>query len=52
MKIYKMMYLVLEIDNLGILKKKDFYNKDNMKKIKMVKDQQQKAVSKKIHLYI
>ena len=27
--------LVLQIDNYGILKKKDFYNKDDMKKIKI-----------------
>jgi hypothetical protein len=31
------MFLVLEIDNYGILKKKEFYNKDDMKNIKMVK---------------
>jgi hypothetical protein len=32
-----MMFLVLEIDNYGILKKKEFYNKDDMKNIKIVK---------------
>ena len=37
MKIYKNNVLVLEIDNYGILKKKEFYNKDDMKKIKIVK---------------
>jgi outer membrane protein assembly factor BamE (lipoprotein component of BamABCDE complex) len=37
MKIYKNDILVLEIDSYGILKKKEFYNKDNMKNIKMVK---------------
>jgi outer membrane protein assembly factor BamE (lipoprotein component of BamABCDE complex) len=37
MKIYKNDVLVLEIDNYGILKKKKFYNKDDMKKIEMVK---------------
>ena len=36
MKIYKNNVLVLEIDNYGILKKKEFYNKDDMKNIKMV----------------
>ena len=36
MKIYENNVLVLEIDNLGILKKKDLYNKDNMKNIKIV----------------
>ena len=37
MKIFKNDILVLEIDNYGILKKKKFYNKDDMKKIEMVK---------------
>ncbi len=37
MKIYKNNVLVLEIDNYGILKKKDFYNKDNMNNLKVVK---------------
>jgi outer membrane protein assembly factor BamE (lipoprotein component of BamABCDE complex) len=37
MKIYKNDILVLEIDSYGILKKKEFYNKDDMKNIKMVK---------------
>tara|TARA_A100001015_G_scaffold159271_1_gene176966 strand:- start:315 stop:800 length:486 start_codon:yes stop_codon:yes gene_type:complete len=36
MKIYKNDVLVLEIDNLGILKKKQFYNKDDMEEIKIV----------------
>ena len=36
MKIYKNDVLVLEIDNYGILKKKEFYNKDDMKNIKVV----------------
>ena len=36
MKIYKNNVLVLEIDNYGILKKKEFYNKDDMKNIKTV----------------
>ena len=37
MKIYKNDVLVLEIDNYGILKKKEFYNKDDMKNLKIVK---------------
>jgi len=37
MKIYKNDVLVLEIDKFGILKKKEFYNKDDMKNIKIVK---------------
>ena len=36
MKIFKNNVLVLEIDNYGILKKKDFYNKDDMKNLKIV----------------
>ena len=36
MKIFKNDVLVLEIDNYGILKKKDFYNKDDMENIKIV----------------
>ena len=36
MKIYKNDVLVLEIDSYGILKKKEFYNKDDMKNIKIV----------------
>ena len=35
MKIYKNNVLILELDNFGILKKKEFYNKDDMKKIKI-----------------
>ena len=37
MKIYKNNVLVLEIDNQGVLKKKDFYNKENMNNLKIVK---------------
>ena len=36
MKIFKNDILVLEIDKYGILKKKEFYNKDNMKNLKIV----------------
>jgi outer membrane protein assembly factor BamE (lipoprotein component of BamABCDE complex) len=36
MKIYKNDVLVLEIDKYGILKKKNFYNKDDMENIKKV----------------
>ena len=37
MKIYTNNVLVLDIDNYGILRKKEFYNKDDMKNIKIVK---------------
>ena len=36
MKVYKNDILVLEIDDYGILKKKEFYNKDDMEKINIV----------------
>ncbi len=36
MKIFKNDVLILEIDNYGILKKKEFYNKEDMKNIKVV----------------
>ena len=36
MKIYTNNVLVLDIDNYGILRKKEFYNKDDMKNIKIV----------------
>jgi outer membrane protein assembly factor BamE (lipoprotein component of BamABCDE complex) len=36
MKIYKNDVLVLEIDNYGILKKKSFFNKEDMNKLKIV----------------
>ena len=35
MKIFKNDVLVIEIDNYGILKKKQFYNKDDMENIKI-----------------
>ena len=37
MKIFKNNVLVLEIDNYGVLKKKNFYNKEDMEKIKVTK---------------
>ena len=36
MKIYKNDVLVLEIDSYGILKKKEFYNKDDMESINII----------------
>ena len=38
MKIFKNDVLVLEIDSYGILKKKEFYNMEDMKKIKVAQD--------------
>ena len=37
MKIFKNHVLVLEIDKYGLLKHKDFYNQDDMEKLKIVK---------------
>ena len=37
MKIYENNVLVLEIDNYGLLKKKEFYNKDQMNNLKKTK---------------
>ena len=42
-----MMFWFLEIDNYGILKKKEFYNKDDMNKIKLLKKQQSSRALKK-----
>ena len=36
MKIYKNNVLVLDIDNYGVLRKKEFYDKEDMKNIKVV----------------
>ncbi len=38
MKIFKNDVLVLELDNYGILKKKEFYNMEDMKKIEVAQD--------------
>ena len=51
MKIYKNDILVLEIDNYGILKKKDFYNKDDMKNIKMVKSTTESGFKRNTFVY-
>ena len=51
MKIYKNDVLVLEIDNYGILKKKEFYNKDDMKNIKMVKSTTESGFRRNTFVY-
>ena len=48
MKIFKNDVLVLEIDNYGILKK-DFYNIDDMKNVKIVEATTESGI-KEIHL--
>ena len=51
MKILKNDVLVLEIDNFGILKKKNFYNKDNMKNIKIVEATTQAGFKRNTFIY-
>ena len=51
MKIYKNDVLVLEIDNYGILKKKEFYNKDDMKKLKIAENTTEKGFRKSTFFY-
>ena len=51
MKIFKNDVLVLEIDNYGILKKKDFFNKEDMKKIQNVKATTQAGFTKNSFIY-
>ena len=51
MKIFKNDILVLEIDNYGILKKKDFYNQNDMNEIKIVKEVTESKFSKNSFIY-
>ena len=51
MKILKNDVLVLEIDNFGILKNKEFYNKDDMKHIKVVEATTQTGFKRKSFIY-
>jgi len=51
MKIFKNDVLVLEIDNYGILKKKEFYNMEDMNKIKVVKDTTQASFARNSFIY-
>ena len=51
MKIYKNDVLVLELDEKGILKKKDFYNKEDMQKIKIVEKTTGAVFSKNSFIY-
>ena len=51
MKIYKNDVLVLEIDNYGILKKKEFFNKDDMKDIKIVKSTTETSFRRNSFIY-
>ncbi len=51
MVIYKNDVLVLEIDKFGVLKKKEFFNKDDMKKIKKVEATTQAGFKKNSFIY-
>ena len=51
MKIFKNDVLVLEIDNYGILKKKDFYNKENMNKLTFSKAETENEIRKENFIY-
>ena len=51
MKIYKNNVLVLEIDNYGILKKKEFFNKDDMENIKIVKSTTESGFTRNSFIY-
>ena len=51
MKIFKNDILVLEIDKYGILKKKEFYNKDDMENIKIVEATTEAGFKKSSFVY-
>ena len=51
MKIYKNNVLVLEMDNYGILKKKEFYNKDDMNKLKIAEATTEAGFKRKSFIY-
>ncbi len=51
MKIFKNDVLVIEIDNFGILKKKEFYNMEDMKKIKVVEDTTEATFARNSFIY-
>ena len=51
MKIFKNDVLVLEIDEYGILKKKEFFNKDDMEDIRIVEATTQPGLKKNSFIY-
>jgi outer membrane protein assembly factor BamE (lipoprotein component of BamABCDE complex) len=51
MKIYKNDVLVLEIDKYGILKEKKLYNKNDMKKLKIVEAKTSTGIQKNSFIY-
>ena len=50
-KIHKNDVLVLEIDKYGILKKKEFYNKDDMEKIKIAEATTEQGFKRNSFIY-
>ena len=51
MKIFKNDVLILEIDRYGVLKKKEFLNKDNMEKVNMDENITKSTFAKKSFVY-
>ena len=51
MKVFKNDVLVLEIDRYGILKKKEFYNKEDMENIKIVEATTETGFNKNSFIY-
>ena len=51
MKIFKNDVLVLELDSYGILKKKEFYNKEDMENIKIVESTTEAGFKKSSFVY-
>ena len=51
LEITKNHILVLEINNYGVLKKKDFYNKDDMEELKIVKATTENEFKKNSFIY-
>ena len=51
MKIFKNDVLVLEIDSYGILKKKEFYNKEDMENLKVVETTTEAGFKKNSFIY-
>ena len=51
MTIYKNDVLVLEIDSYGILKKKEFYNKNDMNNLRIVKTTTKKGFERNNFIY-
>ena len=51
MKIYKNDVLVLEVDDYGILKKKEFFNKNDMQNIKIVEATTEEGFKRNSFIY-